>query len=113
VVGAAYTSVSFLRTVSGAVERHWRATVIAFIAVSAATFLVIGRPVKVLVLVGALNGLILPVSLGAMLVAAHRRAIVGEYRHPVWLTAAGVGVAIAMAALGVWTLITQLPALWA
>jgi Mn2+/Fe2+ NRAMP family transporter len=108
VVGAAYTSVSFLRTLSAVLERHWRVVVIAFIVLSAAAFLVIGRPVKVLILVGALNGLILPVSLGAMLIAAHRRAVVGEYRHPVWLTASGAGVALAMAALGAWTLVTQL-----
>ena len=37
----------------------------------------------------------------AMLIAAYRVRIVGEYRHPVWLAAAGVVVAVAMAALGV------------
>ena len=46
--------------------------------------------IDILVLVGALNGLILPLALGAMLIAANRPAIVGRYRHPRWLTAAGV-----------------------
>ena len=101
VVGSAYTSVSFLRSVSRHIDRAPGRAIIAFIAVSAAIFLLIGRPVTVLVLVGAINGLILPVSLGAMLIAAHRARIVGTYRHPVWLTAAGVLVAVAMAALGV------------
>ncbi len=100
VVGSAYTSVSFLRSVSRHVDRAPGRAIIAFIAISAVIFLAIGRPVTVLVLVGAINGLILPLSLGAMLIAAYRTRIVGTYRHPVWLTIAGVIVAVAMAALG-------------
>lgn len=92
---------SFLRSVSRHIDRAPSRAVIAFVAISAAIFLLIGRPVTVLVLVGAINGLILPLSLGAMLIAAYRTRIVGTYRHPVWLTAAGVVVAVAMAALGV------------
>ena len=101
VVGSAYTSVSFLRSVSRHIDRAPGRAIIVFIAISAAIFLVIGRPVTVLVLVGAINGLILPLSLGAMLTAAHQTRIVGAYRHPVWLTVAGVIVAVAMAALGI------------
>jgi Mn2+/Fe2+ NRAMP family transporter len=101
VVGSAYTSVSFLRSVSAHIDRAPGRAIIAFIVISAATFLAIGRPVTILVLVGAINGMILPVSLGAMLIAAHRARIVGDYRHPVWLTFAGVIVAAAMAALGI------------
>jgi Mn2+/Fe2+ NRAMP family transporter len=62
-------------------------------------FVVVGNPVRVLILVGAFNGLLLPLSLGVMLVAAHRRAVVGAYRHPVWLTAVGGAVALTMAAM--------------
>lgn len=111
VVGAAYTSVSFLRRAGGFLDRHWTRAVVAFIVVSTTVFLVVGRPVRVLILVGALNGLILPVSLGVMLVAAYRRSIVGDYHHPRWLTAAGVVVAVSMMMLGGWTLVTELPAL--
>ena len=101
VVGSAYTSVSFLRSLSPHVDRAPGRAIIAFIVISAAIFLAVGRPVAILVLVGAINGLILPVSLGAMLIAAHRGRIMGDYRHPAWLTVAGVIVAAAMAALGV------------
>jgi Mn2+/Fe2+ NRAMP family transporter len=90
IVGASYTSVSFLRSMSPFVERHVRACAILFVACSTTIFLSVGRPVQVLVLVGTLNALVLPLGLGAMLVGAHRRAVVGEYRHPAWLTAAGV-----------------------
>jgi Mn2+/Fe2+ NRAMP family transporter len=55
---------------------------VAFVAVSLAFFLGLGRPVRLLVLAGGLNGLILPVTLGVVLVAARRRDLLGAYRHP-------------------------------
>jgi Mn2+/Fe2+ NRAMP family transporter len=64
------------------------------------------------VLVGALNGLILPLALGTMLVAAHRKSVVGEYRHPRALTVLGAVVAVAMAAAGASVLWRDLPALF-
>ena len=105
VVGASYTSVSFLRSLAPVVERRQRGVIAAFIATSLTVFLVVGRPVQLLVAAGALNGLILPVGLVILLVAAHRRAIVGDYRHPRWLTAYGALAALAVAALGAWTLV--------
>lgn len=111
VVGAAYTSVSFLRGTHRALEAHWQRVVIVFITLSTVIFLLIGRPVRTLVLVGALNGLILPLALGTMLVAAHRKSVVGEYRHPRALTALGAMVAVAMAAAGISVLWRDLPAL--
>lgn len=112
VVGAAYTSVSFLRTLSGMVERRQAAVIVTFITVSTLVFIAVGRPVRTLILVGALNGLILPISLGVMLVAANRRRTVGEYRHPRLLTASGVVVVTVMAAMGVRTLMVEIPKLW-
>jgi len=111
VVGAAYTSVSFLPAArrEGAAERRW---IIGFIVASTTVFLVVGRPVAVLVAVGALNALVLPVGLVAMLLAARRPAIVGAYAHPRWLAAAGWVVAAAMAALSVRAFVVELPGLW-
>lgn len=111
VVGSAYTSVSFLRGLLPRTEERWSWLVIGFIVVSTAVFVTIGRPVKVLVLVGALNGLILPLSLGTMLVAARRRTVVGDYRHPRALSAIGVLVTVAMAWLSAQTLVRELPSL--
>ncbi|MBN6187153.1 divalent metal cation transporter [Aneurinibacillus sp. BA2021] len=113
VVGAAYTSVSFIRTFSPTLEKYHRAIIISFIAISTAVFVLIGKPVKVLVLVGALNGLILPLSLGVMLVAAYKTKIVGDYKHPVWLTIFGAIIVVAMALMGGFTMITELPKLFA
>jgi Mn2+/Fe2+ NRAMP family transporter len=108
VVGASYTSVSFLRTLSARVEARQRGTIILFILLSTAVFLAVGRPVQLLVAAGAANGLILPLALGAMLVAARRADIVGDYRHPVWMSAFGWAVALAMAAMAAYTIATTL-----
>src|SRR5690606_31180970 len=57
VVGAAYTSVSFIRTLSTNVEKYHKWVIVGFIAISTFVFVLIGKPVKILVLVGSLNGL--------------------------------------------------------
>ena len=51
--------------------------------------LALGRPVVLLILAGGLNGLILPVTLGVVLLASRRPALMGAYRHPAGLQAAG------------------------
>ena len=112
VVGAAYTSVSFLRSVHPAIDRNHRGWIIGFILGSALVFLAIGRPVRTLILVGALNALILPLGLGVMLLAARRRDIVGEYRHPGVLVVLGWMVALTMAAMGLLTVVRDVPRLW-
>lgn len=90
VVGAAYTSVSFLRSFSKTIDQHNSHIIMGFIAFSTLVFITIGQPVKVLVLAGSLNGLILPVTLGAMLLASRRKDIVGDYKHPMWMIVFGV-----------------------
>ena len=103
---------SFLRSLHKTLEERWRLITIAFIVVSTVVFLVVGRPVKILVAVGAVNALILPLSLGAMLLASRRTSIVGDYRHPAWLVYSGVLVALSMAAMGLYTVVTELPKLF-
>jgi Mn2+/Fe2+ NRAMP family transporter len=112
VIGAAYTSVSFIRTFHQNLETYHRWIIVAFIVVSTIVFVSIGKPVKTLILVGALNGLILPISLGVMLVAAYKRNIIGDYKHPLWMTVFGGIVVISMAYMGIYTLIKQIPQLF-
>jgi Mn2+/Fe2+ NRAMP family transporter len=106
VVGAAYTSVSFLKTLNTKVERSSKYVIIAFIAVSAAIFLIVGQPVKVLVWAGTLNGFILPVGLSIVLIASRKKSIMGDYRHPVWLQFAGWFVVLVMLGFSVSTILT-------
>lgn len=112
VVGAAYTSVSFIRTFSPTLEKYNRLLVISFIVISTAVFVIVGQPVLILILVGSLNGLILPLALGVMLVAAHKTKIVGNYKHPLWMTIFGVIIVIAMSWMGVYTLSNGIPQLF-
>lgn len=104
VVGAAYTSVSFLRTFHPWIEKNYRWLISAFIVFSTMVFAILGNPVKILVTVGALNGLILPVALALMLVAALNKKLVGDYQHPMVLQIAGWLVVIAMSWMGYLTI---------
>lgn len=88
VVGAAYTSVSFLRTFHPWIEKNYRGLISGFILLSGCIYVMMGNPVKILVTVGALNGLILPVALAVMLLVIRRKKIAG-YTHPGWLTFSG------------------------
>lgn len=92
VIGAAYTSVSFLTVKAELSERTRNLTTVGFISLSLALYLIIPTPpAKMLVFVGGLNGLILPIGLSILLYAAWRRAdLLGGYRYPGWLLMLGV-----------------------
>ncbi len=100
VIGSAYTSVSFLRTFHPWIEKNYRLLISVFIVFSTLVFAVIGKPVKVLITVGALNGLILPVALAVMLLAIRKKSLVKNYVHPKWMSAAGWLVVAIMSWLG-------------
>ncbi|MCM3002957.1 NRAMP family divalent metal transporter [Priestia koreensis] len=108
IIGSAYTSVSFIRTFHPAIAKYENWIIIAFIVFSTIVFMTIGQPVKTLVFVGALNGLILPITLTIMLIAAYKKKVVGDYKHPVWLTIFGWFVVVIMGIMGVYTLIREL-----
>lgn len=109
VVGAAYTSVSFIRSFHPSIEKYHNWVIIAFIVISTTTFALVGKPVNVLILVGALNAMILPLALGIILIAAHKKEIVGTYKHPRWLTVTGAIVVVLMGYLSIYTLIEEIP----
>ena len=112
VIGAAYTSVSFIRTFSPKIDKNYRWFVIAFIIFSTLVFAIVGQPVKTLILVGTLNGFILPVTLLVMIIAAHKKSIVGDYKHPLWMSVFGVIVVLMTAYMSVLTITKQLPKLF-
>ncbi|MFA1626752.1 NRAMP family divalent metal transporter [Rhizobium mongolense] len=93
VIGAAYTSVSFLTIFKQDLSERARniATVI-FIAVSLFFYVIITTPpAQMLVFVGGLNGLILPIGLSIFIYAAWARSdLMGGYRYPRWLLVLGV-----------------------
>ncbi len=108
VVGAAYTSVSFLKTLFKPVAERENLVTILFIVISTIIFIFIGQPQTLLVVVGTLNGFILPITLAVILVAAKKKSIVGDYKHSnVLLTLGWIVVAIT-AFMGIKTLLGNL-----
>ena len=113
IIGAAYTSVSFLKTFHPAIEKHENGVIIGFIAASTLIMLILGNPATLLVVAGALNGLILPITLGICLIASKKKAIMGEnYHHPAWLLVLGIIVVIISAYLGITTFVSNLGSLF-
>jgi Mn2+/Fe2+ NRAMP family transporter len=101
VVGSAYTSVSFLKSIHPLIVKKEAMVLTLFVLVSLAVFIAIGQPVKILVTVGALNGLILPIALLLIIAASYNKNIVGEYRHPLWLKIFGWMVMVATLLLSI------------
>ena len=90
VIGASYTTVSFLTT-SRTTERVRTALVCGFIAFTTLVFVVVGTaPTTLLVFAGAFNGLLLPFGIGVLLWVATRRAdLLRGYAYPKWLVGIG------------------------
>lgn len=113
IIGAAYTSVSFLKTFHPAIEKNENWVIIGFIAVSTIIMVLIGQPATLLVLAGAFNGLILPITLGICLIASKKKSIMGtEYKHPTWLLILGIVVVIISAYLGITTFVSKMGSLF-
>lgn len=91
VIGASYTTVSFVTSRSGTSERTRSLLVCGFIAVTTLIFLSIGTaPTTLLVFAGAFNGLLLPIGIGVLLWVATRRAdLLNGYSYPTWLLGIG------------------------
>ena len=101
IVGAAYTSVSFLKTLFKVVKNYENLFIIGFIVVSTLILIFLGKPVKLLVLAGSLNGLILPITLAITLIASKKQDIVGKYKHSNILFFLGWIVVLVTAYIGI------------
>ncbi len=104
VVGASYTSVSFWKTLVPAVRKNERIIISFFIILSTIIFISVGNPVALLILAGAVNGIILPAALAVILIAAAKPSIVNQYKHPLLLQVIGWIVVAAMTWMGTITL---------
>lgn len=100
VVGASYTSISFFKTLHPAINKYYRGIISLFILLSTVIFCFAGNPVRLLLIAGAFNGLILPLALAVILIAATKKKIVGDYRHPLWMKIAGWLVVVLMSGMG-------------
>ena len=112
VIGAAFTSISFVTT-SRTPERRRNLMTVAFIAGCALVYFFLGQaPQQLLIFAGAFNGLILPVGFAVLLwVAWRRRDLMHGYVYPKWLLLLGVATWLITLFLG-WTSMLGLAKLW-
>jgi Mn2+/Fe2+ NRAMP family transporter len=101
VIGSAYTSVSFIKSFNPAIAKNENRVIIMFILVSTVIFAFVGKPVSLLIMAGVVNGFILPVTLATILFASYKTRIVGDYKHPIWLTGFGVLIVLIMTYMSV------------
>lgn len=93
VIGAAYTSMSFLTAFKSSItERQRNVATIIFIAVSLIVYLFMGTaPAALLVFAGGFNGLILPIGLTLFVYIGWKRSdLMSGYHYPRWLLWSGV-----------------------
>ncbi|HSE09946.1 MAG TPA: NRAMP family divalent metal transporter [Nocardioidaceae bacterium] len=91
VIGASYTSVTFITSRTGTSEGVRTMLVVSFIALSTLVFVLVGAaPTTLLIFAGAFNGILLPVGIGVLLWVAWRRSdLLQGYAYPRWLAAIG------------------------
>ncbi|WP_025732813.1 NRAMP family divalent metal transporter [Carnimonas nigrificans] len=97
VMGAAYTSISFVTVFAkGISERRRHLLTLGFILISLVVFVLLGKPPSaLLVFAGGFNGLILPLGLTLFLYIGWRRAdLMHGYRYPRWLLVSGALVCV-------------------
>lgn len=100
VIGAAYTSVSFFKTFHPLFAKHERLCISIFIVLSTIIFVLVGRPKQLLILAGGVNGLILPIALAIILIAATKSTLMKGYKHPLWMQICGWAVVAVMSWMG-------------
>lgn len=96
VLGASFTSVSFIKTFNPIIARNEKMVISLFILASTIVFVLVGNPVSILVYAGAANGVILPIALLVILIAAGNKKIMGGYKHPVWMQIFGWTIVAAL-----------------
>lgn len=98
VVGNSYMAISLIKTLFPVVARNEKTWCIGFIIITSIGTVTMNMPILLLMLAGLVNSIILPIVLGMVLVAARRKDIVGDYKHPAYLTLTGVIIVVVMAA---------------
>lgn len=85
VIGATYTSIAFLKDFHPVFEQKKMFFALIFVLVSAIAILIFGKPVKLLLLAGYINGFILPVGLAIVLLSIRNKSIFNKFKYPVFL----------------------------
>ena len=108
VIGASYTSYSFIKNLKARYLQNERLMISCFIIISTSIFVITGKPKELLLLAGLVNGFILPFALSIMLIAGRKLPILKQFKYPLWIEIAGWLVVGVMGTMSVFALIEQL-----
>ncbi|HIF9108067.1 TPA: NRAMP family divalent metal transporter [Photobacterium damselae] len=97
VVGNSYMAISLIKTLFPVVARNEKLWCVGFIIITSLGTVMMNMPILLLMLAGLVNSIILPIVLGSVLAATRRKDIVGDYKHPILLTAIGALIVVVMA----------------
>ena len=107
VVGASYTSYTFIKHIQNKWIQKERWMISAFIIASTAIFVTIGKPKDLLLMAGLVNGFILPIALAVMLIAGRKLTALKQFKYPLWMETAGWMVVLLMGGMSVFALIDK------
>ena len=108
VIGASYTSFSFIKHLKFKIIKHESTIISCFIIFTTALFVIIGKPKELLLLAGLINGFILPFALAIMLVASRKLPILKQYAYPIWIQLSGWLVVLVMGTMSVFAVIEKI-----
>ena len=107
VVGASYTSFTFIKHIQNKWIQKERWMISLFIIASTLIFITVGKPKDLLLLAGLVNGLILPIALAVMLIAGRKLPLLKQFKYPLWMEMAGWLVVLLMGGMSVFALIDK------
>ena len=107
VVGASYTSFTFIKHIQNKWIQKERWIISLFIIASTLIFITVGKPKDLLLLAGLVNGLILPIALAVMLIAGRKLPLLKQFKYPLWMEMAGWLVVLLMGGMSVFALIDK------
>lgn len=107
VVGASYTSYTFIKHLQHKWIQQERIMISLFIIASTFIFVLVGKPKDLLLMAGLVNGFILPIALAVMLIASRRLPVLKQFKYPIWVETAGWLVVLVMGGMSVFALIDK------
>lgn len=110
VIGASYTSFSFIKHLRFKFIQQERIIISAFIIFTTLLFVLLGKPKELLLLAGLVNGFILPFALAIMLIASRKLPILKQFAYPYWIQISGWLVVVIMGTMSVFAVIEKMNA---
>ena len=108
VIGASYTSFSFIKHLNFKIIKNEKAIISCFIIFTTVLFVVIGKPKELLLFAGLMNGFILPFALVIMLIASRKLPILKQYAYPIWIQLSGWLVVLIMGSMSIFAVIEKI-----